>query len=262
MIILMKSVMIVMTTFWRMMNNFFIPNWPVPSHIKSLQTLRGCGKSEGKYKSFNLAIHVNDDINSVNSNRELLDQFLPNSPHWLNQTHSIDVIELPSPTFNADASYTTDKNTVCAVQTADCLPLLVTNKKGTIVAAIHAGWRGLLNGVIENTIHKMNMSPNELLVWLGPAISQKHFEVGADVKNGFCEKDQEAEKAFRAISDQKWLADIYHLAKLRLKASGVTDIYGGSLTDDYCTYANEANYFSYRRDGATGRMASLIWIES
>ena len=244
------------------MNNFFIPNWPVPSHIKSLQTLRAGGKSEGKYKSFNLAIHVNDDINSVNSNRELLDQFLPSSPHWLNQTHSIDVIELPSPTFNADASYTSDKNTVCAVQTADCLPLLVTNKKGTIVAAIHAGWRGLLNGVIENTIHKMNMSPNELLVWLGPAISQKHFEVGADVKNGFCEKDQEAEKAFRAISDQKWLADIYHLAKLRLKASGVTDIYGGSLTDDYCTYTNEANYFSYRRDSATGRMASLIWIES
>ena len=104
------------------------------------------------------------------------------------------------------------KNTVCVVQTADCLPLLVTNKKGAIVAAIHAGWRGLLNGVIENTIHKMNMSPNELLVWLGPAISQKHFEVGFDVKHSFCEKDQHAEKAFRAISDQKWLADIYHLA--------------------------------------------------
>lgn len=262
MIILMRSVTIVMTTSWRMMSNFFIPNWPVPSHIKSIQTLRAGGKSEGKYKSFNLATHVNDDIDLVNSNRELLDQFLPSSPHWLNQTHSVDVIELPSATFNADASYTRDKNTVCVVQTADCLPLLVTNKKGTIVAAIHAGWRGLLNGVIENTIHKMNMSPNELLVLLGPAISQKHFEVGADVKNGFCEKDQEAEKAFRAISDQKWLADIYHLAKLRLKASGVTDIYGGSLTDDYCTYANEANYFSYRRDGTTGRMASLIWIES
>jgi copper oxidase (laccase) domain-containing protein len=108
----------------------------------------------------------------------------------------------------------------------------------------------------------MNMSPNELLVWLGPAISQKHFEVGADVKNSFCEKDQHAEKAFRAISDQKWLANIYHLAKLRLKASGVTEIYGGSVTDDYCTFANEADYFSYRRDGETGRMASLIWIES
>ena len=262
MIILMRSVTIVMTTSWRMMSNFFIPNWPVPSNIKSIQTLRVGGKSEGKYNSFNLATHVNDNIDLVNSNRELLDQFLPSSPHWLNQTHSVDVIELPSASFNADASYTRDKNTVCVVQTADCLPLLVTNKKGTIVAAIHAGWRGLLNGVIENTIHKMNMSPNELLVWLGPAISQKHFEVGADVKNGFCEKDQEAEKAFRAISDQKWLADIYHLAKLRLKASGVTDIYGGSLTDDYCTYANEANYFSYRRDGTTGRMASLIWIES
>ena len=262
MIILMKSVMIVMTTFWRMMSNFFIPNWPAPSHIKSMQTLRGCGKSEGKYESFNLATHVNDDTDSVNSNRDFLNQFLPSAPHWLNQTHSVDVIELPSLKFNADASYTKEKNIVCAVQTADCLPLLVTNKKGTIVAAIHAGWRSLLNGVIENTIHKMNMPPHELLVWLGPAISQKHFEVGADVKNNFCEKDQEAEKAFRAISDQKWLADIYHLAKMRLKASGVTEIYGGSVTDDYCTFANEADYFSYRRDGETGRMASLIWIES
>jgi len=261
MIILMRSVTIGMTTSWRMMSNFFIPNWPAPSHIKSIQTLRAGGKSEGKYNSFNLATHVNDETHSINSNRELLDQFLPSSPYWLNQTHSIDVIELPSPTFNADASYTRDKNTVCVVQTADCLPLLVTNKKGTIVAAIHAGWRGLLNGVIENTIHKMNMSPNELLVWLGPAIGQKHFEVGADVKNNFCEKDREAEKAFRAISDQKWLADIYHLAKMRLKASGVTAIYGGSVTDDYCTFANETDYFSYRRDGETGRMASLIWIE-
>ena len=262
MIILMKSVTIEMTTFWRMMSNFFIPNWPVPSHIKSIQTLRVGGKSEGKYKSLNLATHVNDDTNSINSNRELLDQYLPSSPHWLNQTHSVDVIELPSLKFNADASYTIEKNIVCAVQTADCLPLLVTNKKGTIVAAIHAGWRGLLNGVIENTIHKMNMSPHELLIWLGPAISQKHFEVGADVKNSFCENDQHAEKAFRAISDQKWLANIYHLAKIRLKASGVTEIYGGSVTDDYCTFVNEADYFSYRRDGETGRMASLIWIES
>ena len=172
------------------------------------------------------------------------------------------MIELPSPALNGDASYTKDKNIVCAVQTADCLPLLVTNKKGTVVAAIHAGWRGLLNGVIENTIHKMNMPPNELLVWLGPAISQKHFEVGADVKNSFCEKDQEAEKAFRSISDQKWLANIYYLAKLRLKTSGVMEIYGGSVMDDYCTFANELDYFSYRRDGETGRMASLIWIES
>jgi polyphenol oxidase len=260
--ILMRSVMIVMTTSWRMMSNFFIPNWPAPSHIKSIQTLRAGGKSEGKYNSFNLATHVDDETHSVKSNRDLLDQFLPSSPHWLNQTHSVDVIELPPLKFNADASYTKEKDTVCVVQTADCLPLLVTNKKGTIVAAIHAGWRGLLNGVIENTIHKMNMSPHELLVWLGPAISQKHFEVGADVKNSFCENDQHAEKAFRAISDQKWLADIYHLAKIRLKASGVTEIYGGSVTDDYCTFANEADYFSYRRDGETGRMASLIWIES
>ena len=157
-----------------------------------MQTLRTGGKSEGKYNSFNLATHVKDDITAVHLNRDLLDQYLPSSPNWLNQTHSFDVLKLPSPSLNADASFTIEKNTVCVVQTADCLPLLVANLEGTIVAAIHAGWRGLLHGVIENTIEKMNISPNELLVWLGPAISQKHFEVGFDVKNSFCEKHREA----------------------------------------------------------------------
>ena len=249
-------------TCWRMMSNFFIPNWPVPPHIKSIQTLRVGGNSEGKYNSFNLALHVNDDINAVHLNRDLLDQYLPISPHWLYQTHSIDVLKLPSPLLNADASYTVEKNMVCVVQTADCLPLLVTNLEGTIVATIHAGWRGLLHGVIENTIKKMNIPPNDLLVWLGPAISQKYFEVDFDVKNSFCEKHKETEKAFQLISDQKWLADIYALAKIRLNLCGVIQIYGGSVSDDYCTYANEVDYFSYRRDGITGRMASLILIDS
>jgi YfiH family protein len=245
-----------------MMSNFFIPNWPAPPHIKSMQTLRLGGKSEGTYTSFNLATHVNDEINAVHLNRDLLNQYLPSSPHWLNQTHSVDVLKLPSPKLNGDASYTTEKNTVCVVQTADCLPLLVTNIDGTIVAAIHAGWRGLLNGVIEKTIEKISISPNELLVWLGPAISQKHFEVGFDVKNSFCKKHSEAEKAFHLISDQKWLADIYVLAKIRLNLCGISQIYGGSVSNDYCTFANELEYFSYRRDGVTGRMASLIWIDS
>ena len=244
------------------MSNFFIPNWPVPLHIKSMQTLRSGGKSEGAYNGFNLATHVNDEINAVHLNRDLLNQYLPSAPYWLNQTHSVDVLNLPSPTLNGDASYTREKSTVCVVQTADCLPLLVTDMDDTIVAAIHAGWLGLLNGVIENTIEKMNISPNELLVWLGPAISQKHFEVGFDVKNSFCEKHIEAEKAFHLISEQKWLADIYALAKIRLNLCGITQIYGGSVSDDYCTFANEVDYFSYRRDGITGRMASLIWIDS
>jgi YfiH family protein len=245
-----------------MMSNFFIPNWPAPSHIKSMQTIRTGGNSQGKYNSFNLATHVNDDINAVLSNRDRLNQFLPSAPHWLNQTHSVNAIKLPSLSFNADASYTSEKNTICVVQTADCLPLLVTNIEGTIVASIHAGWRGLLHGVIENTIEQMNISPNDLLVWLGPAISQKHFEVGFDVKNSFCEKDIESEKAFHLISDQQWLADIYKLAKIRLNRCGVHQIYGGSMSDDYCTFANALDYFSYRRDGITGRMASLIWIDA
>jgi YfiH family protein len=227
-----------------------------------MQTLRAGGKSEGKYNSFNLATHVNDEKNIVHLNRDLLNQFLPSTPHWLHQTHSVDVLKLPSSTYHGDASYTSEKNIVCVVQTADCLPLLVTNNEGTIVASIHAGWRGLLHGVIENTIEQMNISPNDLLVWLGPAISQKHFEVGFDVKNSFCEKDIESEKAFHLISDQQWLADIYKLAKIRLNRCGVHQIYGGSMSDDYCTFANALDYFSYRRDGITGRMASLIWIDA
>ena len=244
------------------MSNFFIPEWPAPSHIKSMQTLRSGGGSNGVYNSFNLATHVNDDTNLVQMNRALLSQHVPSAPFWLNQTHGTDVIGLPSSLLNADASYTKNKNIVCVVQTADCLPLLVTNKKGTIVAAIHAGWRGLLNGVIENTLHKMNLPSHECLVWLGPAISQKHFEVGDDVKHSFCDKHLEAEKAFHSVSRQKWLADIYLLAKIRLHAYGVNEIYGASVTNDYCTFAHHEDYFSYRRDGETGRMASLIWIES
>ena len=248
--------------FLMMMNNFFLPNWPAPANIKSMQTLRFGGKSKGKFNSFNLSTRVQDEINAVYLNRDFLNQYLPSPPHWLNQTHSNIVIELPSPVLNGDASYTREKNLVCVVQTADCLPILMTNKKGTVVAAIHAGWRGLLNGVIENTIHKMNMPPNELLVWLGPAISQKYFEVGFDVKYSFCEKSKDTEKAFCLISDQKWLADIYQLTKILLDIYGVTDIYGGSVTEDYCTFANHESYFSYRREGLTGRMATLIWIAS
>jgi YfiH family protein len=245
-----------------MMSNFFIPNWPAPSHIKAIQTLRAGGESKGKYKSFNVAIHVDDDMNLVNANRAILNQYLPSRPFWLHQTHSIDVIELPSQVLNGDASYTKIKNIVCVVQTADCLPLLVTNNQGTIVAAIHAGWRGLLNGVIENTIDKMNTPMNELLVWLGPAISQKYFEVGSDIKNAFCKKHKTAEKAFHKTSKDKYFADIYHLAKIRLEACGIHQIYGGSISDDFCTFEDTKNYFSYRRDGLTGRMASLIWMES
>jgi len=227
-----------------------------------MQTRRSGGKSHGKFSSFNIATHVNDDINTVDFNRALLNQYLPSKPYWLNQTHSSDVVELPATRLNADASFTKNKHIVCVVQTADCLPILITNIKGSIVAAIHAGWRGLLNGVIENTLHKMNLPAHEILVWFGPAISQNHFEVGSEVKDSFCEKHDEAEKAFKSVSNQKWLADIYRLAKIRFHAYGVSQIYGASVTEDYCTYAHHEDYFSYRRDGETGRMASLIWIAS
>lgn len=190
---------------------------------------------------------------------------LPQQPYWLNQTHSTDVVSLVGQSHDgkqlpaADASVTQMTGQVCLVMTADCLPLLICDKAGTQVAAIHAGWRGLLDGIIENTIAKLSAAPTDLLVWLGPAISQAHFQVGNEVRDAFITYDPQASKAFIADGD-KWLADLYLLARQRLQTLAVntTDIYGG----DYCTYQQTERFYSYRRDGQTGRQASLIYLES
>lgn len=241
--------------------NFIIPNWPAPANVKALQTTRDGGVSQAPYASLNLGEHVNDDVIKVARNRQLLSPYLPSEPVWVNQVHGIEVIDAAHSTYlqNADASYTTKPNVVCVTMTADCLPVLLCDKAGTIVAAVHAGWRGLCDGVIETAVNKMQVSPNEILAWLGPAIGRNVFEVGDDVRQQFIQQDHRAEQAFKAHGN-KWLCDMYSIAKQRLNNIGVTQIYGASVNEDFCTYTDESQFFSFRRDNVTGRMASLIWL--
>ena len=243
------------------MLSFIQPNWPAPKNIKAFTTTRVGGVSKIPYDSLNISTHVGDNANAVEKNRALLQQILalPNEPVWLTQTHSTEVVqaELAQPSVNADAAYTYQANIVCAVQTADCLPVLICNHAATFVAAIHAGWKGLGDGIIEKTIKTLNISSNELLVWLGPAIGPNQFEIGNDVYQLFTARDSNAKSCFKKIGTQKWLADIYALAKQRLQSCSVNAIYGG----EFCTYTDQERFFSFRRDKTTGRMASLIWIE-
>ncbi|MCH9698710.1 MAG: peptidoglycan editing factor PgeF [Gammaproteobacteria bacterium] len=232
-------------------------NWPAPDGISAGTTLRQGGTSQPPYDSMNLATHVGDDAQLVQANRDRLIQqlSLPSSPVWLNQQHTTHVINASkaydqSPT---DASYTDQSDVVCAVLTADCVPVLLCDQTGQQIAAIHAGWRGLLNGIIENTI--ATFPQTTLMAWLGPAISQQSFEVGAEVREQFIQHNQNAEAAFIQGSHGKWHADVYHLAKQRLNTSGVNAVYGGQ----FCTYSDSERFYSYRRQFKTGRLASLIW---
>ena len=241
-----------------MTHNWLKADWPAPDFIKAGTTLRQGGVSNKPYDSFNLATHVGDELAAVNQNRAALN--VPGTPLWLEQIHSTKAVLLPSEEIipKADAAYTSEKNVVCTVMTADCLPLLITDRQGSCIAAIHAGWRGLCDGIIEATINKLPVEPKSLLVWLGPAIGPDVYEVGQEVYDAFIKDDAEAKHAFIDVSDGHWLFDIYQLAKLRLNKMGVSHIYGG----EHCTLSEEEQFFSYRRDGVTGRMASLIWIES
>lgn len=239
--------------------NWLKADWPAPDFIKAGTTLRQGGMSVAPYNSFNLATHVGDEIAVVEKNRAMLN--LPKAPQWLEQTHSTKAILLPHQDAvpRADAAYTSEKNIVCAVMTADCLPLLITDKEGACVAAIHAGWRGLCDGIIEETIKALPVAPESLLVWLGPAIGADVYEVGKEVYDAFTgdEADADAKQAFTPTREQHWLLDMYHMAKLRLHKLGVIHVYGGG----HCTLSEDEHFFSYRRDGVTGRMASLIWID-
>ncbi len=243
-------------------NHDVCPTWPAPKGVMALSTTRLRGHSFGKYSGLNLGQHVGDDPNLVDCNRTTLTQSreLPNPPIWLNQTHSIDVQILTSEhsrVLEGDASFTESVDVVCCVMTADCLPVLFCNKDGTQVAAAHAGWRGLVDGILENTVANFS-NPENVMAWLAPAIGAHCFEVGADVRDAFIAKDPNAELAFLPYGEQKWLADLYLLARQRLNAIGITQIYGG----EYCTYSDPDRFYSYRRDGVTGRQASLIWISS
>jgi YfiH family protein len=239
--------------------NWYEADWPAADFIKAGTTLRKDGVSTAPYASFNLATHVDDEVALVEQNRAMLNLDIPTSPQWLEQTHSTEAILLPCEDIipKADAAYTTEKNIACAVMTADCLPLLITNKQGSCVAAVHAGWRGLCDGIIEATVKKLPAAPESLLVWLGPAISADVYEVGKEVYDAFTKSNSKAKEAFTPTSEQHWLFDIYRMATLRLNNLGVKHIYGGGR----CTLSEKEDFFSYRRDGVTGRMASLIWIE-
>ncbi|MFZ2974883.1 MAG: peptidoglycan editing factor PgeF [Ferribacterium limneticum] len=242
------------------MANLLVPDWPAPARVRSLQTLRGAGCSLAPWDSFNLGDHVGDDPAHVAANRAALRDHLPAEPAWLKQVHGIATVNpKKSPKMKeADAAFTRDSGVVCAVMTADCLPVLFCDRAGTVVAAAHAGWRGLAAGVLEETMAQMAVPAGELLAWLGPAIGPSAFEVGDEVRAVFVAHDARAAQAFVVHGPGKWLADIYQLARQRLNAAGVSSISGG----ERCTFSQADDFFSYRRDGVTGRMASLIWLES
>ena len=234
-----------------------VPDWPAPPHVKSLMTTRESGVSRAPWHSFNLGDHVGDDMAHVAANRARLRQQLPSEPGWLKQVHSAKVVERGTGVPEADASYTRQTGSVSVVLTADCLPVLFCDRVGSVVAAAHAGWRGLADGVLEASVAAMQVPSGEILAWMGAAIGPQAFEVGDEVRQAFVAQHPEAAAAFIPHAPGKWLADIYQLARIRLNHVGVQAVYGGGR----CTYTETDSFFSYRRDGVTGRMASLIWLE-
>ncbi len=240
-------------------NHCLIPDWPAPAQVKALQTTRAGGISSTPYDSLNLGDHVGDAPLAVAHNRMLLNTLLPSEPVWLEQAHGTLVANADHASClpQADACIARHRAAVCVVMTADCLPILLCDKQGSVVGAAHAGWKGLAAGVIEATVQAMNVAPQNLMAWLGPAISQDAFEVGDEVRAAFIAAQPQALVAFIPGQHGKWLADLSALARLRLNALGITQIYGG----DYCTYREREHFFSYRRDGATGRMGTFIWLD-
>jgi YfiH family protein len=240
--------------------DWIIPEWPAPHCVKALITTRAGGVSQGRYAGFNLGDHVGDEALAVRQNREFLCKYLPAEPKWLKQVHGTKVANADSlrAPVEADASVARKANTLCAILSADCLPLLLCDANGSVVAAAHCGWRGLAAGVIEKTVSAMRTAPDTLLAYLGPAIGPKAYEVGADVREAFLRSNAGEQQAFAAHAPGKWLADLYLLARQRLNRLGVKIIHGGN----FCTYTEADRFFSHRRDGNTGRMASLIWLET
>lgn len=244
-------------------NGFVYPDWPAPVNVKAIMTTRSGGVSSSPFDRMNLGDHVDDLPESVRQNRELLSKqlSLPADPVWLTQIHGTTALKYSAANTGdeADAIVAHQANQVCAIMTADCLPVLFCNKQGTVVAGAHAGWRGLEAGVLESTINGMQCKPDDILVWLGAAIGPNAFEVGDEVRAAFIARNPETEVAFKAKDNGKWLADLYTLAKIRLVGSGLlpSNIFGG----EWCTYDQADLYFSYRRESRTGRMASLIWLD-
>jgi YfiH family protein len=257
-------------------DRFIRPDWPAPAVVRALITTRHYGVSAAPFDSFNLGTHVGDDPGAVQSNRMRLRQHVPAEPRWMEQVHGVQCLHLgsaaPSPASQSalpqgDAAVTRDAGVVCAVLSADCLPVLLCACDGSAVGVAHAGWRGLAGGVIESALQGLSAlgtPATQVMAWLGPAISGARFEVGAEVRAAFLDRASEDAGAFvqHQINDQhrsggeKYLANLYALARARLRRAGVSRVYGGG----FCTYLDRARFFSYRREGRTGRMASLIWL--
>lgn len=239
------------------MTGWLTPDWPAPARVRACVTTRADGVSLPPYDSFNLGDHVEDDPAAVASNRLKLTTTLGCQPAWLSQVHGIRVVEAdPARVETADASWSQTPGIASLVMTADCLPALFCNRDGTRVAAAHAGWRGLANGVLEATLDALATPADQILVWLGPAIGPDAFEVGPEVRDAFIAQHAEADAAFRPSANAgRYLADIYALARIRLAARGITAVYGGG----FCT-VSDPRFYSYRRASRTGRFASLVWL--
>lgn len=234
------------------------PDWPAPPGIRAASTVRLGGTSEGPYASLNLGDHVGDDPARVHQNRQRVHTALslPGEPVWLRQVHGTRLVDAAEPSERtADGSFSTRPGLVCTVMTADCLPILFCSHDGTRVAAVHGGWRGLADGILRSAVEALRTT--ELIAWLGPAIGPDAFEVGDEVRQQFTEGAPELGQAFRRSSGDRWLADLYAIARLQLAALGVAGCYGGG----WCTYTDADRFFSHRRDQTTGRMATLIWRE-
>ncbi len=245
------------------MTPFIEADWPAPPGVKAYTTTRLLGCSEPPYDTFNLGPHVGDDPQAVDRNREILTTGLPGQPRvqWLTQVHGTQVVSVDGACCDqapkADAALTREHGVACSVMTADCLPVLFCDRKANVVAAAHAGWRGLADGVLEQTVLKMACPPEDVLAWLGPAIGPTAFEVGPEVRDAFrATLGEGVDRCFRPGAGDRLLADLFALARLQLTALGVSAIYGGGI----CTYSNPETCYSYRRDGRTGRMASLIYL--
>lgn len=248
---------------------FIQPNWPAPPNVKAVVTTRHAPDEKKQklltspYDGFNLASHVGDQPKNVQANRHLLEKTLglSGSPCWLDQRHScrvIDVHDYPQGTLpQADASFSNRPGPACVVQTADCLPVLFCDKQGTSVAAAHAGWKGMADGILEATVDRLKLKPGNLLVWLGPAIGPDAYEIDRPVYEAFIKRDPKAEQAFGPSRPGHWYMNLYTLARQKLIACGIDIIYGGG----FCTYTHPELFYSYRRNPVTGRMASLIWLE-
>jgi purine-nucleoside/S-methyl-5'-thioadenosine phosphorylase / adenosine deaminase len=241
--------------------NWLQADWPAPANVHTASTLRSGGVSAPPFDTLNLGTHVGDVAEAVRENRQRLRQalHLPAEPCWLEQVHGTAVVEagMWSVPPKADACIARGSGQVCVVMTADCLPVLFCSRDGDRVAAAHAGWRGLVGGVLESTVSSLGLPGSALLAWLGPAIGPQEFEVGDEVRIAFTARDAAAAQAFRPSHRAgHWLADLYLLARQDLARLGVTAVYGGGA----CTVRDTARFFSYRRDGQCGRMASLIWM--